>query len=48
MNLLKVWAGLEDRNFTEEHLDGLYRACEFERLEGWHKEKKKAERRGDA
>ena len=42
----EVWAGLEDRNFTEAHLDRLHRACEFERL-GWAQEKK-AERRGDA
>lgn len=44
MNLLKVWANLEDRNFTEEHLDGLYRACEFDMLNERHKEKKKAEK----
>lgn len=44
MSLLKVWAGLEERNFTEEHLDGLYKACEFERLEEYRKEKKKAEK----
>ena len=44
MNLLKVWADLEDRNFTEEHLDGLYRACEFGMLEERHKAKKKAEK----
>lgn len=44
MNLLKVWADLEDRNFTEEHLDGLYRACEFDMLNERHKEKKKAEK----
>lgn len=42
MNLLKVWAGLEERNLTEEHLDGLYRACEFERLDEYRKEKKRA------
>lgn len=42
MSLLKVWAGLEDRNFTEEHLDGLYRACEFERLDEYRKAKQKA------
>ena len=44
MNLLKVWADLEDRNLTEEHLDGLYRACEFGMLDERHKAKKKAEK----
>ena len=44
MNLLKVWADLEDRNFTEEHLDGLYRACEFGMLNERHKAKKKSEK----
>ena len=37
MDLLKVWAGLEERNLTEKHLDGLYRACEFERLDEYRK-----------
>ena len=41
MNLLKVWADLEDRNLTEKHLDGLYRACEFGMLSERHKAKKK-------
>ncbi len=44
MDLLKVWADLEERNFTEEHLDGLYRACEFGMLNERHKAKKKAEK----
>ena len=45
MNLLKVWADLEDRDFTEEQLlEGLYRACDFGMLEGRHKAKKKAEK----
>ncbi len=44
-NLLKVWADLEDRNFTEEQLlEGLYRECEFDMLNERHKEKKKAEK----
>lgn len=44
MDLLKVWADLEDRNLTEKHLDGLYRACEFGMLSERHKAKKKAEK----
>ena len=44
MGLLKVWADLEDRSLTEEHLDGLYRACEFGMLNERHKAKKKAEK----
>ena len=44
LNLLKVWADLEDRNLTEKHLDGLYRACEFGMLSERHKAKKKAEK----
>lgn len=44
MDLLKVWADLEKWNFTEEHLDGLYRACEFGMLNERHKAKKKAEK----
>ena len=44
MNLLKVWADLEDRNFTEKHLEGLYKECEFGWLEERHKRKKKAEK----
>ena len=44
MNLLKVWAGLEERGFTEEDLDTLYRECEFGWLEERHQNKKKADK----
>ena len=44
MSLLKVWAGLEHRNLTEEHLDGLYRACEFERLDEYRRIKQKSKK----
>lgn len=42
-NLLKVWAGLEDRNFTEEQLLRMYK-CDFDILNDCHKEKKKKDK----
>ena len=45
VSLLKVWADLEDRNFTDKKiLEGLYRACDFGMLSERHKGKKKAEK----
>ena len=42
-NLLKVWAGLEDRNLTEEKLLRMYK-CDFDMLNDFHKEKKKSDK----
>jgi hypothetical protein len=33
IRLLSAWANLDDWDFQEEHLDGLYRPCMFEMLE---------------
>jgi len=40
MRLLQVWAGLEGE-YTEEHLDGLYRPCDFAVLEEYRKAKQR-------
>jgi len=43
MRLLQVWAGLEGE-YTEEHLDGLYRPCDFAMLEEYRKAKQRRAR----
>ncbi|MEM4234893.1 MAG: phosphoadenosine phosphosulfate reductase family protein [Candidatus Methanomethylicaceae archaeon] len=43
MRLLSAWAGLEEWEFQEEHLDGLYRPCSFEMLDEYRKQKKSRE-----
>ena len=42
-NLLKVWAGLENRDLTEEKLLRMYK-CDFDMLNDFHKEKKKRDK----
>jgi hypothetical protein len=42
-NLLKIWAGLEDRNFTEVKLLKMSK-CDFGLLNDLHKEKKKRDK----
>lgn len=39
IRLLSSWAGIEDWDFQEEHLDGLYRPCFFEELDEYRKAK---------
>lgn len=41
MRLLSAWAGIEDWEFQEEHLDGLYRPCSFEMLDEYRKQRKR-------
>lgn len=41
IRLLSAWAELDKWDFQEEHLDGLYRACSFELLDDYRKEKQK-------
>jgi len=43
IRLLSAWANLDDWDFQEEHLDGLYRPCMFEMLEKRRKARQKSD-----
>lgn len=41
LNLLRAWADLDNWDFQEEHLDGLYKPCSFEMLEEYRNTKQR-------
>lgn len=45
MRLISAWADLDEWDFQEEHLDGLYKQCTFEMLDDYRREKKKSDKK---
>ncbi len=48
MRLLTAWAEMDEWDFNEQHLDGLYKACSMEMLDDYRKAKHQQDRPADA